>query len=157
MAFLATSAAFSQLTVEDAKFNKKLRGLLSHNVNEVLPKDIETTEIVLFLDSRELKEYETSHIKNALYVGYNDFDIKRMDSIAKEQKIVVYCSVGYRSEKITEKLEKAGFEDVSNLYGGIFEWVNNEKPVYNTNGKTDSVHTFNKAWSKWLLKGEKIY
>ncbi len=156
-AFLVSVSTFSQLIVENAKFDKELKKLLSHSVKEILPKDIDSKDAILFLDSRELQEYQTSHIMNALYVGYNDFDLKRMDSVPKGKKIVVYCSVGYRSEKIAEKLKKAGFKDVSNLYGGIFEWVNNEKPVYNANGKTDSVHAFDKTWSKWLLKGKKIY
>ena len=70
----------------------------------------------------------------------------------------MYCSVGYRSEKISEKLIAAGFTDVSNLYGGIFEWVNIGRPVYKaSNQKTNRVHTYNKEWSKWLRTGIKVY
>ena len=51
-----------------------------------------------------------------------------------------------------------GFENVRNLYGGIFQWKNQDKPVVDTKGiKTDSVHTYSKAWSKWLKKGIKVY
>ena len=48
----------------------------------------------------------------------------KVEDIARESTIVVYCSVGYRSEKIAEELDKLGFTNVSNLYGGIFEWIN---------------------------------
>ncbi|MCL5128973.1 MULTISPECIES: rhodanese-like domain-containing protein [unclassified Algibacter] len=112
------------------------------------------------LDSRELKEYETSHLKNAIHVGYDHFKI---DSVYKkvpnkESKIVVYCSVGIRSESIADSLKKAGYTHVENLYGGIFEWKSNDFPVYNREEKeTDSIHTFNKVWSKWLKKGIKVY
>jgi len=112
------------------------------------------------LDSRELNEYQTSHLKNAIYVGYNQF---KMDSVYKKipnknTKIVVYCSVGIRSESIADSLKKGGYKNVHNLYGGIFEWKSNNFPVYNKNEKeTDSIHTFNKTWSKWLKKGIKVY
>ena len=112
------------------------------------------------LDSRELKEYKTSHLKNAIYIGYNHFTI---DSVYKkipnkDSKIVVYCSLGIRSESIGDSLKKAGYKHVENLYGGIFEWKNNGFPVYNKEEKeTDSIHTFNKVWSKWLKKGIKVY
>ncbi|MFB9105669.1 rhodanese-like domain-containing protein [Algibacter miyuki] len=76
----------------------------------------------------------------------------------KDTQIVVYCSLGIRSESIADSLKQAGYTHVENLYGGIFEWKNNNFPVYNSEEKeTDSIHTFNKAWSKWLKKGIKIY
>ena len=114
----------------------------------------------IILDSRELKEYETSHLKNAIHVGYDHFKI---DSVYKkvpnkDTKIVVYCSVGIRSESIADSLKKAGYKHVENLYGGIFQWKSNDFPVYNKKEKeTDSIHTFNKTWSKWLQKGIKVY
>ena len=57
-------------------------------------------------------------------VGYDDFDVKRLEEISKNTKIVTYCSVGYRSERIGEKLMKQGFTDVSNLKGSLFKWAN---------------------------------
>ena len=50
---------------------------------------------------------------------------------SKSDTIVLYCSIGYRSEKIGEKLVEMGYGHVFNLYGGIFEWVNRDLPVYN--------------------------
>ena len=76
----------------------------------------------------------------------------------KNSKIVVYCSLGVRSEDVAEKLKKAGYSNVYNLYGGIFEWKNNDLEVLNLNEKpTDSIHIYSKAWSKWLKKGVKVY
>ena len=72
--------------------------------------------------------------------------------------MVVYCSVGYRSERIGEKMQKMGFENVSNLYGGIFDWKNQGNTVINLNQEpTDSVHTYNRNWSQWLYNGIKVY
>ncbi|RMZ50483.1 rhodanese-like domain-containing protein [Flavobacteriaceae bacterium PRS1] len=114
----------------------------------------------IILDAREIKEYTVSHIKNTIYVGYDDFQI---DSVQKklpnkDTQIVVYCSLGIRSEDIAEKIKKAGYTNVFNLYGGIFEWKNNGFKVYDSiNTVTENVHIFSKEWSKWLTKGEKVY
>ena len=112
----------------------------------------------VFLDAREPAEFEVSHIKNAKYVGDKGFSAKNLASIAKSTPLVVYCSVGKRSENATLALKKAGFTNVKNLYGGIFEWVNTGNKVYNMkNQPTDSVHVYSKFWGRWLDKGEKIY
>ncbi|WP_159038468.1 hypothetical protein [Brumimicrobium mesophilum] len=44
------------------------------------------------------------------------------------------------------------------MYGSIFEWVNEGKPVYNLEGEeTMKVHAYSKSWGIWLKKGEKVY
>lgn len=114
----------------------------------------------IILDAREESEFKTSHLKNAFWVGFNHFS---MDSVLKNipdkaSKIVVYCSIGIRSEKIAYKLKKAGYSNVFNLYGGIFEWKNYDFPVYNSEEKeTQNIHVYAEAWSKWLKKGNKVY
>ena len=118
----------------------------------------ENNQNYTILDIRELKEYNVSHIKNAISISFNDFNIKMIKhKIDKNTPIVVYCSIGYRSEKVGEKLLNEGFT-VYNLYGGIFNWKNSNNPVVDNNEiATQKVHCFNQEWSKWLLKGEKTY
>lgn len=114
----------------------------------------------IILDAREIGEYEVSRIKNAIPVGYNHFDLEQTTSQLsdKNQTIVVYCSLGIRSEIIAQQLQKAGYTNVYNLYGGIFEWKNQEFPIVDSEGKeTQNIHAFSKAWGKWLLKGTKVY
>nr|WP_250433865.1 rhodanese-like domain-containing protein [Hanstruepera flava] len=113
----------------------------------------------IILDARETQEYNVSHIKDAIHVGYNAFSIENIEALMpnKNEQIVVYCSLGIRSEDIAEQLQKLGYTNVYNLYGGIFEWKNNNFPVYNKQGKTNKIHGFSKEWSKWLTKGECVY
>ncbi|TXE19312.1 rhodanese-like domain-containing protein [Psychroserpens burtonensis] len=117
------------------------------------------TEAII-LDAREQSEYAVSHIKDAIFVGYDHFNLEQTIQHLQDrnQAIVVYCSLGIRSETIANRLKKAGYTNVKNLYGGIFEWRNKGFKVYNSEDKkTDSIHAFSKAWSKWLTKGTKVY
>lgn len=156
--FVAIKNVNAQAHVESKSFDLMLSTLLKHSGKEVGVEDITADSTTIFLDSREKKEYDVSHIKNAIWVGYEDFNLSRVADIPKDAKIIVYCSVGYRSEKITEKLTEAGYNNVSNLYGGVFEWVNEEKPVVDTAGNTtNQVHAYSKKWGIWLNEGEKVY
>lgn len=115
---------------------------------------------VILLDTREMREYEVSHLKGAIQVGYDDFNLRKtMKQLPdKNDTIVVYCSLGIRSEDIGEKLKKKGYVNVFNLYGGIFEWKNNMHQVVTSDAKiTEKVHTFDQYWGQWLKKGEKVY
>jgi|TARA_R110000737_G_scaffold352064_1_gene396522 rhodanese-related sulfurtransferase len=106
---------------------------------------------VVFLDSREQSEYQTSHLPEAMWVGFDNINWTKIDKLDKSTPIVVYCSVGYRSGKLTEQLAKKGFTNVKNLYGGLFNWANNGGALQNDMKiATKDVHGYNKNWSKWL-------
>ncbi|MGB5555792.1 MAG: rhodanese-like domain-containing protein, partial [Flavobacteriaceae bacterium] len=114
----------------------------------------------VLLDTRERDEFQVSHLKNAIWVGHKTFELDSLKTKLPQtdQEIVVYCSIGVRSEDIGEKLQKAGYTNVKNLYGGIFEWKNKGYPVYSCdNQETEKVHAFSKHWGKLLTKGEKVY
>jgi rhodanese-related sulfurtransferase len=144
--------------VENKAFNLTLQALLSHNVKEISVAELTKLKKVTLLDARAPAEYAVSHLENALLVGYDDFKVEKVKDLDKKTPIVVYCSVGYRSEKVTEKLQQAGFTNVLNLYGGIFEWINQGFKVVDSNEKeTKNVHAYNKTWGIWLSKGNKIY
>ncbi len=152
--FLAV-AANAQKSID-----KTLRKLNKESVPYVQAEELSKTSGAILLDTRKKEEYNVSHLKNATWVGYKEFVIDSTMAVIqdKDSEIVVYCSVGVRSEDIGEKLLKAGFTNVKNLYGGIFEWKNNGLPVYDTLGnQTDRVHAFNKQWGKLLKEGEKVY
>lgn len=130
-------------------FDKMVKSYVKGSVPLVNPSECQS-ENILFFDAREKEEFNVSHIANAIYIGYNDFDFKVLDGIDKQSKIVIYCSIGYRSEKIGEKLLDHGFENVSNLYGGIFNWTNSGYDVYVNDKLTSEVHGYSRNWSKWL-------
>ena len=119
---------------------------------------IESGEQYLLLDTREKEEFQVSRIHNATLVGYQDFSLKSANKEAKNIPVIVYCSIGARSEEIGEKLLDAGFKKVYNLYGGIFYWVNMGYPILDSRGDTThDIHPYNEEWGKWLNKGNKVY
>lgn len=136
------------------KFEKRINQLIDHSIPTLTVMELaKDKEQYLLLDARELEEYKTSHIPGAKYIGYDDFDIDSMQGIDKNKPIVLYCSIGYRSEKIGEKLKDAGYTNVQNLFGSIFEWVNQELPVENSKDEiVKKVHTYNRMWGKWVDK-----
>ena len=105
-------------------FDKKVASWLSFTVPTVNPEKVKQMPDALILDARERVEYEVSHLPKAVFIGYKTFEKDALKDVPKDKPIVVYCSIGYRSEKIGEKLQKMGFTKVYNLYGSIFEWVN---------------------------------
>lgn len=145
--------------VRSNSYNMMLRLLLSKSTATVTVEEArQQVGRAIFMDAREQAEYQVSHLKNARYVGYDAFDINSLLGIDKTQPIIVYCTVGKRSENISKKLQQAGFTKVHNLYGGILEWVNQGLPVYDPAGNsTNKVHTYTKFWGKWLDKGERVY
>jgi rhodanese-related sulfurtransferase len=135
-----------------------LDGLLDHSVPEVSVNDVQDLRSYVWLDAREEEEFNVSHIPNAIHVGYDHFDMDALHGVGKDQQILVYCSVGYRSERIAEKLRDAGYSQASNLYGGIFEWVNQGRTLVDSeNNVTERVHAYNRLWGMWLKRGEKVY
>ena len=123
-------------------------------------KAIQQKDSEILFDAREPEEFQVSHLKNASYVGYKDFSAEEIQQQFpdKDQPIVVYCSLGVRSEKIGEKLQQLGYKNIQNLYGGIFEWKNNNYPVFTSENKeTNKVHAYSRRWSKWLKNAEKVY
>lgn len=157
-AFLGVSCGtVSAQEVTNPAYSAVLKTLLSHNVAELGVQDACALSETLFVDARQWEEYQVSHIEGARWVGYKEFELDRLEGTSKAQPIVVYCSVGYRSERIALRLQKAGYSNVYNLYGGIIEWVNQGQPVVNREGATLKVHVYNALWGVWLQQGEKVY
>lgn len=153
---LFTFTAFGQ----SAEYKKMLKKYYSDfptiSINDAYHKIDQSN--VYFIDTREQKEFDVSHIKNARCVGYDNFDISSVKDIAKDAEIIVYCSIGARSQTIGEKLKAAGYTNVKNLYGGMFHWANRKYPmVDNDSNRTTKIHGFAKDWGKWVTNGIVVY
>ena len=104
----------------------------------------------LLLDVRSRPEYDVSHLANARNIT-PDAPVNVIEG-DKEQPIVTYCSVGYRSSEFARKLRRAGFKDVRNLEGSIFAWVNEGRPIFRNGNPVSEVHPYSRTWGSLLKK-----
>jgi rhodanese-related sulfurtransferase len=134
-----------------------LKTLYDSSFPVVKPAQVTNLSTYQVLDAREKTEHEVSHLQNAIWVGHDTFTLKSVAELDKNKPVLIYCTVGARSEEIGKKLQKEGFTRVYNLYGGIVHWVNEGRPVFAKGKPTQKVHTYSQPWSVWLTKGEKVY
>lgn len=143
-----------QTTTIDEALKKYNKGTVPYITVDELQENIN----YIMLDTRQKEEYNVSHLKNAIWVGYKKFNLKSVSNLDKNTTIIVYCSIGVRSEDIGEKLIKAGYTNVLNLYGGIFSWKEKGYTVVDVNDKeTEKVHAYSKLWGKLLTNATKVY
>lgn len=110
-----------------------------------------------FLDVRELNEFKVSHIRTAKRMDPNGSTIDKL-TLSKDQIIIVYCSIGARSQSFGEMLKEKGYTKVYNLYGGLFNWANHKFPLVDNKGKTTThIHGYSRSWGKWVTEGIVVY
>lgn len=147
----------SNVEAQSIAYKALLTTLYDSDFPVLKPSQVTDLSKYQVLDTREQEEFEVSHLKDAEWVGYDTFSLNNITSLDKEQPILVYCTVGARSQDIGEKLKEAGYTEVYNLYGGLIEWVNEDKPIFQGDSPTKKVHTYSQSWGIWLTKGEKVY
>ena len=93
------------------------------------------TQRVILLDVRAEEEFAVSHLRGAVWVApsadgaallealeQGGFDPQRS---APADRIVAYCSLGYRSSQLCQRMQALPGVDqarVANLEGSIFQW-----------------------------------
>lgn len=162
LAFLATVLIspilfFGETQAQSTAYKTLLKGLYDEEFPTVKPAQIFNLKNYQVLDTREKEEFEVSHLQGAKWVGYDAFSLEKVEGLDKNQPVLVYCTVGARSQDIGKKLRDAGFKQVYNLYGGIIHWSNESKPLFKDSLPTHQVHTYSRTWGVWLTSGEKVY
>lgn len=78
-------------------------------------------EKLKFIDVREPVEYEIAKVVEAELLPLSRFN-EWISALRPEEEIVVMCHHGIRSANVCMYLVQNGFENVSNLEGGIDSW-----------------------------------
>ncbi|XP_072326082.1 tRNA uridine(34) hydroxylase-like [Scyliorhinus torazame] len=122
---------------------------------------------ILLLDVRSPAEYQVSHLQGAIRV---DPETTNMGELVKTlgledshemTEVVCYCTVGYRSSKVAQKLLEFLASDagqglrgplkVYNLEGGLVKWANERKAIVDSeNQPTNLVHPYSTMWGQLL-------
>jgi len=106
----------------------------------------------IVVDVRDEAEYAVSHLPGARHLPTVDA-IQQAD-ISPDSTLVLYCSVGYRSARLADKLQAAGYPHVFNLEGSVFEWYNQGHPLVADQQPVQQVHPYNRLWGL-LLRGRR--
>lgn len=106
----------------------------------------------LLLDVRTEEEFAVSHLPGARRIDPEATAAQLDRGIARDQPIVTYCSVGYRSSALAERLRGAGYADVQNLAGSIFAWANEDRPLVSDGKPASLVHPYSAFWSGMVKK-----
>ena len=76
---------------------------------------------VALLDVREDDERAVAVIEPSIHIPMNSVP-DHLGELPRDRRLVVYCHHGGRSYAVAGYLETEGFQDVTNLTGGIDEW-----------------------------------
>lgn len=147
---------------KEKAYHSQLKLLYKHSVPLItadsLAGRLAKGDSILLLDTRSLPEWKVSHLQGASLVEYDAFDAGSLQEINRNQPVVIYCTIGYRSEKIGKQLKEAGFEQVYNLFGGIIEWKNKGYAVVDPSEvPTNRVHTYDRYWGIYLTNGTQVH
>lgn len=83
------------------------------------------------VDMRSKDDFRKGHIvdsKNITESQINDGSLSAIEKY-KDSPIIVVCSTGMRASAAANKINKAGFDKVSYLSGGVSEWKNAHLPL----------------------------
>lgn len=105
-------------------------------------RELMKTGKVVFIDERKPEEQAVSMLPNAITSQAFLRDPSRYDEYTK----IAYCTISYRSGKLTQQLNQKGIK-IYNLRGGILAWVHDGGTVYDSNGATGRIHVYGPKWN----------
>lgn len=73
------------------------------------------------IDVRTAREREQKFIEGSLSIPLNQLS-ERAGELPKNRELLVYCAGGYRSSIAASLLQRAGFQNVQEIAGGIAAW-----------------------------------
>jgi rhodanese-related sulfurtransferase len=104
----------------------------------------------LLIDARTDSEFGVSRIRGAAHAADLAAALALLRHAGSDTRVVVYCSLGYRSDRLVEQLQDAGYRRARSLEGGIFAWANSGRPVYRGEQRVAVVHPFREPWALLL-------
>lgn len=83
---------------------------------------------ITVVDVRTEKEWNDGHIEDAIHI-HGGMLPDRIEKIDRDKPIAVVCGSGYRASIASSLLKREGFDDVSNVMGGMSAWKAAELPT----------------------------
>jgi phage shock protein E len=88
------------------------------------------TNSTVVLDVRTKEEYRAGHIPGSVLIDFTSEDFEQqVAKLDKDKTYLVHCASGGRSARACKVMERAGFQKLYNLEGGMGAWEKAGKPV----------------------------
>ena len=116
-----------------------------HEVREISAQEamaLSADRGAILIDVREPGEQQISVLPGAIIAK----EFKKNPAKYADRVKIAYCTIGYRSGKFAQKLQKDGIL-VYNLKGGILAWVHGGGKIYDGNGETNRIHVYGQKWN----------
>jgi hydroxyacylglutathione hydrolase len=91
---------------------------------------LSSSEPPLAVDVRAPREREQKFISGSLHIPLNHL-AERATELPKNRALLLYCAGGYRSSIAASLLQRCGFDQVSEIAGGMAGWEAAKLPVRN--------------------------
>jgi hydroxyacylglutathione hydrolase len=111
-------------------FDPALIGTAGQSLPQITPVEAARllTEGAYLLDVRGADEYRSEHIPGANHIPMGYVPVYACD-LPQDRPLIVQCGGGVRSQIVASLLQRAGFDRVVNLSGGIDGWKRAGLPV----------------------------
>ena len=109
----------------------KQAGLPMATITQMTPAELDAqlkSHPLQVLDVRREPEWEAAHIEGATWWPLDNFKVSPPE-IDRDIPIAVHCKSGYRSMIACSLLQRAGFQNVSNVIGGFDAWQQANLPI----------------------------
>ena len=83
---------------------------------------------IQIVDCRTEREWKSGHLDGARLIPLGSLG-GRLNTLAKDQPVVVVCKSGHRSAIAARQLARSGFTDVKSMKGGVDAWKRAGKPL----------------------------
>lgn len=134
-----------------ASYEQELAG-----IQEVRPKDIANIYQdpgIILVDVRTPEEQAVSMIPGAITRS----DFERNQDQYVEKRIILHCTIGYRSGLYAKELAQKGIE-AENLVGSLLLWAHEGLPLHDSQGApTTKIHVYGKKWNLLPMGYEGIW
>ena len=104
----------------------------------------------VLLDVRTRDEWNVSHVPGARRVDPGVSAEMALPNANRDNEVVVYDAIGYRSADLATRLRAAGFTHAQCLDGSIFQWANEHRPLVRNGDPVTRVHPYTQFWGRLL-------
>jgi rhodanese-related sulfurtransferase len=141
----------SVLAQSDAEKQQRIEAMVNDFSSEFNVPEIDVFAVKKLLldkkrvivDVRTAKERQVSMIPTAI----TQDQFEKNSEAYRQENIVVYCTIGYRSSQYVKRWNKQGFH-MRNLRGSLLLWTHAGGDLVDSEGKpTRQVHVLGKKWN----------